>query len=125
MELFDIGSSACCGSNLLYTDNLNGVSTSTMTGSHVTVTLGNSSSSGQITVFPVHVVCTTPGVISQPNTKVLDFQWFPFIHQLATYNLSLRLLDLPQLLGKIPEARLCSDFIWGEDPHAVQRRVLV
>lgn len=43
-----------------------------MTGTHVTVALGNSARYCQIPVFPVHVVGSRTGVITKPDAKVLD-----------------------------------------------------
>lgn len=55
--------------------NLNAVGTSTVAGTHVTVALSDSSRHCQVSVLTVHVVGARAGVITQPNTKVLDLQW--------------------------------------------------
>ena len=54
---------------------LNSVSTSAMTGSHITIALCNSSRDSQISVLTVHVVGTRTRIITKPDTKVLDLQW--------------------------------------------------
>ena len=54
---------------------LNGVGTSTVTGSHITIALCNSSRDSQISVLTVHVVGTRTRIITKPDTKVLDLQW--------------------------------------------------
>lgn len=46
-----------------------------MAGGHVAVALGDGTSNGQVTVFTVHVVCARTGVITQPDSEVLDLQW--------------------------------------------------
>lgn len=55
--------------------NLNSMGASTMAGSHIAVALCYSSRDSQIPVFTVHVVGTRARIISQPDTKVLYFQW--------------------------------------------------
>lgn len=44
-----------------------------MSGSHISVALCDSSRHGKVSVFTVHVVSATTGVVSQPDSKVLDF----------------------------------------------------
>ena len=55
--------------------NLDTVSSGSVSGSHVAVTLGNRTSAAYVAVFAVHVVCTRSRVVSDPDTKVLDFCW--------------------------------------------------
>jgi hypothetical protein len=57
---------------LLYLHYLYGVWSSTMTCCHVTIALGDSCRNGEISVFSVHVVCSTARVIPQPDAHVLD-----------------------------------------------------
>ena len=46
-----------------------------MSGSHVLVHGLNSICSRHLAVLLVHVVRTRAGVVSDPDTEVLDFQW--------------------------------------------------
>lgn len=41
--------------------------------SHITVALGDSTSNTQVTVLAVHVVYTGTGLVTQPDTEILDF----------------------------------------------------
>lgn len=75
VELFDLWPSAISSLDDLDLDYLDAVGSCTMTSSHVSVTLSHCTSNGQITIFPVHVVSTRPRVVSQPDTKVFNFNW--------------------------------------------------
>lgn len=59
--------------------NLDRVSTGTMTGSHITVALSDSSRHSQVAVLTVHVVGSGARVITQPDTEVLNLQWSLFM----------------------------------------------
>lgn len=75
MELFHRRSAAVSSFNCFHSDDLDRVGTCSVTSTHVPVTLGHSAAHTQVTVFPVHVVRTRPRVVTQPNSKVLDFGW--------------------------------------------------
>ena len=55
--------------------NLDTVSSGSVSGSHVAVTLGNRTSAAHVAVFAVHVVSTRSRVVSDPDTEVLDLSW--------------------------------------------------
>lgn len=76
MKLGDVWSSAfgCC--DLFDFHYLNGVSTGTMSSSHITIQLSNSASCSQISVLSVHVVCATSRVVTKPDCKIFNFCWF-------------------------------------------------
>jgi hypothetical protein len=76
MKLGDVWSSAfgCC--DLFDFHYLNGVSTGTMSSSHITIQLSNSASCSQISVLSVHVVCATSRVVTEPDCKIFNFCWF-------------------------------------------------
>ena len=76
MKLSNVGSSAFVSWNSLNFHNLYGMSSGSVFGTHVSVALSYSAFSCQVSVFSVHIVCTTSGVISQPDTEIFDFQWF-------------------------------------------------
>jgi len=83
-------------SNRLDLHDLDGTRTRTMAGPHVTVTLSDSSSDGEVAVFTVHVVGTAAGIVTKPDTKVLDNDGLLLVNLLTDENLSLGLLDLAQ-----------------------------
>jgi len=53
--------------------------------------LSHSTTSCQVTILAVHVMCTTARVVSQPYTKVLYSQWLLFIHLLAAQPITQRI----------------------------------
>ena len=64
----------------LNANNLDGVGTSAVTGSHIAVALGDGSRHGQVAIFAVHVVGSRPEMtrlnngllrITRPNTEAL------------------------------------------------------
>merc|ERR1740129_38796 len=88
MELQSVWSPALAGSNLLNLDNVDGVGTSSVASTHVTVTSSHSFASCHVSVLPVHVVGSTARVVSQPYSKVLDFQRSLLVDPVDAYNLS-------------------------------------
>jgi hypothetical protein len=50
------------------------VDTGTVSGTHVSAALWDCTSSGQVPVLPVQLVCVTAGVIARPDAKVLHEQ---------------------------------------------------
>lgn len=73
VELFDMCTTGLASGNSFNLDDLNGMGTSTMTSTHITVTLCDSTTNSQVTVFTVHVVGTGTGIVTQPDAKVLNF----------------------------------------------------
>ena len=65
MHLFDQWSSAILCSYWFNLDNLNSMSSSSVTSSHVSITLGNSGTDSHVAVFTVHVVGARSRVISE------------------------------------------------------------
>lgn len=74
VELLDSWPAALASCNLFHLHDLDGVGTGTVSGTHVSVALCDCTSSGQVPVLPIHVVCATAGVIAQPDAKVLHTQ---------------------------------------------------
>merc|ERR1712121_483561 len=95
-KLLNMRTSAFLGCNFFNTDDLNGVSSCTMTRTHIPVALCDSSTDGQITVLSVHVMGTTSGIISKPNTKVLDLSRIFLEYPLDVNNFASRFLELLQ-----------------------------
>lgn len=72
VEHLDSSSLGFAGLDGLDLEDVDSVGLGTMTGSHVTVGLGDGSSDGDITVLSVHVVVSGTGVVFQPDSVVLD-----------------------------------------------------
>ena len=116
-----------------------------MAGTHIAVALSDSGRHGQVPVLAVHVVSSRPGLIAQPDTKVLHLQGALVVHLdgeterehenqflnhmlsevylLAADNLTSGLLELAQLAQEIPKARFGHNVVWSKDPHPVERRI--
>src|SRR5271154_7545075 len=115
-----------------------GTESSTMSGSHILIQRLNSQSTGNVTVFLVHVVCPRTGVITKPDTVILHSQR-PFLRNLdkririrsivegvgCSYlihgnNFPTCLFDFSSLLQKIPESRFCDLGVGCKDAHSIQ-----
>merc|ERR1719348_1981003 len=94
-----------------------------MTGSHVTVTLGDGSGDGDVAVLSVHVVGSTTGVVTNPHTKVLHRGLILLKDLFTGNNLSDGFLQFLQLLHVVPESGFGSDNIRSKDPHAKNWRL--
>lgn len=73
VELLDLRPPAIASFYDFHLDNLYGVSSRTMTRTHVSVALSHRAADRQVTVLTVHIVRTRTGVVSQPDSKVLYF----------------------------------------------------
>lgn len=91
-----------------------------VSGSQIFVQTFNSTGSGNISVFFVHIVGTRSGVVSDPDTKVLDVSWVSFLDDVNRNNFTRSLLDFVQLLQEVPVSRLCNHSVWSKDSHTVQ-----
>ena len=65
----------------------------------------------------------SPGIITKPDSEVLDLQRLLLADLLNRDNLASGLLELPQLPQEVPEAGLGHDGVRSEDPHSKQRKV--
>jgi hypothetical protein len=93
---------------------------STVAGGHVGVERVDSIGSRQLAVLLVHVVGTGAGVVSDPDTEVLDLQGVLLVDLVEGNDLAVGLLDLLELHQEVPEARLGNDLVGGKDSHAVE-----
>jgi len=125
LELKHVGSAALGGRDLLHLHDLNGVWTSAMTSTHVTVALSDSAGRRQVSVLSVHVVRATAGVIAKPDGKVLDLLWFLIKNLITRNNFAVSLFDVLEETNKIPESALGLDSVHCEDSHLIQRRVWI
>ncbi|KAF1758116.1 hypothetical protein GCK72_014574 [Caenorhabditis remanei] len=80
VEHLDSGTLGVFGLDGLDLEDVDAISLSTMTGSHVTVALSNSSSDSGITVLTVHVVVSSTGIVLKPDSVVLDGSWVLLEH---------------------------------------------
>merc|ERR1711911_109474 len=95
--LGDQGATALARCHSLAPDDLDGVSSGPVSGSHVTVTLGDGSVYGQVPVLSVHVVGSRPGVVPQPHSKVLDLERVLLLDLLDGDDLAGGLFELTEL----------------------------
>ena len=87
MVLGDVWSSALVGSDLLDLHDLDRVRSGSVFRTHVTVELCDSAWCGQVSVLSVHVVGAASRVVSEPDGKVFDLQWFS-IKDLQIFSIS-------------------------------------
>lgn len=73
-ELLDVWSSNLSGGQLRNLDDMNGAETGTVATSHILIHGINSFATAHFTELLVHVVGTGATVVTEPNTKVLDFK---------------------------------------------------
>ena len=109
VHLLDSSTSGLASGNWLDSDDLNAVSSSTMTSSHIPIALGDSGRDGQVTVFTVHVMGSGTRIITKPDTEVLDFQGLLFVDFLNTDNFASSFLKFPQLTQKVPKPKIKSN----------------
>ena len=109
VHLLDSSTSGLASGNWLNSDDLNAVSSSTMTSSHIPIALGDSSRDGQVTVFTVHVMSSGTRVITKPDTEVLNLQGLLFPDLFNADNFASGFLELPQLTQKVPKSKIKSN----------------
>lgn len=121
VKLLHVGTSALVGRNLLNANNLNGISSGTMTSTHVTIARSDGIVGGNVTVFSIHVVRASARIVSKPDSVILHLLGsIRLLNFLNLDNLAVGLLNLLQFRKKVPEPRLCNDMIGRKDGHAVQ-----
>ena len=125
VELLDVLTSAVARVNLLNSDDLNASVACTVPGSHFCVKLVDGSDEGGITELLVHVVGTAAAVVAKPHSKVLHVGGLFLVNFVNAENLSGGLLELVDLVKKVPESALSRDRVGSEDTHAEDRGFLV
>lgn len=121
VELFNVGTTGLASGNSFNLNDLDRVGTSTMTGTHITVTLCDSTTNSQVTVFTVHVVGTGTGIVTQPDTEILNFDGRGFVHLFDGDDFTGGLLEFLQLTQEIPETGFGNNVVGGKDSHLVER----
>ena len=100
-------------------DDLNGTWSGTMSTGHLIVKLSDGTAKGEVSVLTVHIVSSRSGVISQPDTVVLDVSGVLLVDLDNVKDFSGRLLHLSELVHEIPVLGSSDDNVWGEDKHSV------
>merc|ERR1719445_1902314 len=76
VHLLDQWTTTFSGFNGLTSDDLDAVGSGSMSGSHVSVTLGDGSTDSEVSVLPVHVVGSRSGTYLNQIPKFLTFKGF-------------------------------------------------
>lgn len=108
------------GRDRVHLNDLDGVGTGTVAGSHVAVALSDGTADSQVTVLAVHVVGARAGIVTQPDAEVLDLHGRRLVHLLDGHDLAGGLLELLQLAQEVPEAGFGHDVVGGKDAHLVE-----
>ena len=100
-------------------DDLNGTRTGTMTSSHFVVKLCNCTSDGKITVFTVHIMGTRTGLVTKPDSVILDDTGVLLNDFNTVEDFSSGLLHLTELVHVVPELGFSNNSVGCKDNHAV------
>merc|ERR1719189_1585707 len=100
------------------------MSSCTMTGSHITITLGDMGARHRaLTVmsrYSRYILCVPDRELYLNHTpKFLIFIGF-FAYFLYTNNFASCLLKLAELTKEIPKPGFCNNFVWCKDSHAIK-----
>jgi len=106
-------------------DDLDAGGPDTVAGSHLCVHLLNRTIEGGVTVLLVHVVVSSPALVTQPDTKVLDCGGVLLKNLVEGEDLAVALLNLLQLSEEVPELGLGSDLVGCPELHAVNLGLLI
>lgn len=80
----------------------------------------NGTNSGDVSELLVQVVGTRSGVVTDPDTKVLNLGWVGLRDNVDRDNLTRSSLDLVQFLEEVPVTGLGNDNVWSKDSHTEQ-----
>ena len=119
-ELLHVWATALAALDNGSADNLEGLGTDTVTSGHFLVKGSDGFSKRSATELLVHVVCTGTGVVTEPDTKVLDNIGLLFKELTDVYNFTVGSLQVVVSLDKVPEFRLCYQAIGSKDLHSVE-----
>ena len=99
---------------------VNGPETGTMSGRHILVESFDGIGTAHLTVLLVHVVRAGAGIVTDPDTEVLNLERSLLVDDVQRHNLAVGLLHFSQLHEEVPEAGLGDHGVGCEDTHAVQ-----
>jgi len=103
-------------------ENVNAPESGTMSGGHILVKGLDGIGAAHLTVLLVHVVCAGAGVVTDPDTEVLDLEGSLLVNDVQGDDLAVGLLDLAQLHEEVPETGLGDHGVGCKDSHAVEFR---
>lgn len=115
---------ALTGRNLLHFDDLNAMSSGTMTSGHVSIALRYGSTHSDVSIFTIHIVGSTTRVVTQPDCDVLDLRRPAFEDLFTAYDFSSCLFDLLEFSYEKPKPALGYYIVRCEYPHLHQWRGL-
>jgi len=118
-ELLGVGSSDLAVGDTVHRDDLDGPEAGTVATGKVSIQLLDGSNAGNISVLLVHVSCSSSGVVSEDNAKVLDDQGLLLEDLVDGQNLTGGSLDLDLARQEVPESRLGVDGVSREQDHLV------
>ena len=124
-ELLDVVSANILSLNFSNPNDLDRSEASTVTGSHILVAEGDSTSTSDIAVLLVHVVGARASIVAEPDAVVFYGGWL-LVEDLADADdLPVGLLDTAQLLEEVPKAALGDDRVGRKQAHSVELRCRV
>jgi len=91
-----------------------------MPGGHILIECLDGFGAGKFTIFLVHVVGATARIITDPDTKVLDFQGPFLVDLIQRHDFTIGLLDFPEFLEEVPETGLGDYRVWGKQTHTIE-----
>ena len=100
-------------------DDGNGVGRGTVVSGHFGVELADCTVQGHISVFLVHVVVSSSGLIPEDDTEGLDVVGLALKNLVDGEDLSLGALGLELSSQVVPEFGLCDDVVAGEQTDGV------
>ena len=120
VELLDGDPLAVLGANDGVLDDLDASPARAVTSRHLVVHLVYSVHESRRPELLAHVVGARPGVVPKPDGVVLDSARVLFRDLVHRQNFTSRLLHLPVLVKKVPEAGASRNFVGRKDLHPVQ-----
>ncbi len=118
-ELHAVGTLQVLSGNSRCSDDLDGSRARSVTSSHFIVQLRDSSGKGNISELTVHIVGTRSGVVTKPDTVVLNDSGVLLNDFNTVQDFTGGLLHLSKLVHVIPELGLCDNSVRGKDDHSV------
>eukprot|EP00553_Chaetoceros_curvisetus_P014452 CAMPEP_0204644796 /NCGR_PEP_ID=MMETSP0718-20130828/1734_1 /ASSEMBLY_ACC=CAM_ASM_000674 /TAXON_ID=230516 /ORGANISM="Chaetoceros curvisetus" /LENGTH=216 /DNA_ID=CAMNT_0051666467 /DNA_START=84 /DNA_END=734 /DNA_ORIENTATION=+ len=100
-------------------NDLDGTGTGTVPSGHFVVKLSDGPSKLEVTVLPVHIMCSGTGRVTKPDSVVLDDTRVLLKDLYTVKDLSGGLLHLTELVHVVPELGLGDDGVGCEDDHTV------
>ena len=125
MELSDVWSLAlrCLDGSCL--NDRDGTMSCTVSTAHLLVHLFYGAIKSGIPVLFISVMDTSTGVVSNPNSVILNGRWILLENLVHCKNLTIGLLHTTKLSQKVPELRLSLDLISSPHLHSVNLWILI